>query len=174
MGTSRGSVRPDYLPMALPLISLRRDFPAKTLATPSEEAADSEESEADCSSRSFELLASWSREESCWKTSQGYLEGGLTSFSGSWPRSGMMRNGTAYRLRSLGPGIRGTASGYLPTPVSLSDAKGSPADRYWGSATYRGLLREALRDGPDDGVCPHPSFVEVLMGFPIGWTELSS
>lgn len=89
-------------------------------------------------------------------------------------KSGMMRSGIISQLPTLEPGINGTASGYLPTPVASADAKGAPKNRYWGSPTYRGLLREALRNGPDDPIYPHPHLVELMMGFPKDHTDSSS
>lgn len=56
--------------------------------------------------------------------------------------------------------------------VARSDAKGSSKNRYNGSPESHGNLREVLRDGPEDGQYPHPEFIEWLMGFPIGWTEI--
>jgi hypothetical protein len=43
---------------------------------------------------------------------------GLTEFSETWPRSGMMRNGIAYQLPPLVPLTDETASGLWPTPTS--------------------------------------------------------
>lgn len=59
----------------------------------------------------------------------------------------------------------------LPTPMT-SDAKGAGKDRFLGSPTYRNNLREALRESENDGIYPHPEFVEAMMGFPTGWTDL--
>jgi hypothetical protein len=55
--------------------------------------------------------------DSCsWRTWQLCLFGGWMPFSGRWPRSGMMRNGTAYRLQPLVPRISATGSSYWHTP----------------------------------------------------------
>ena len=55
------------------------------------------------------------------KTSEGYsqlaLDGSLESFSETWPRSGMTRSGTAYRLPPLAPNISAIVSGSWPTPT---------------------------------------------------------
>jgi hypothetical protein len=40
----------------------------------------------------------------------------------------------------------------LPTPNASADTKGCPRNRYWGSKTYRGHLREYLRSGQDDPI----------------------
>ena len=63
-----------------------------------------------------DLLARFDPLTSSWKTSQHSLDGGLTAFSETWPRSGTMRNGIAYRLPPLARPIGGTASGLWPTP----------------------------------------------------------
>lgn len=64
-----------------------------------------------------DLLASYDPGSSSWKTSQHCLVEGLTSFSETWPRSGLMQNGTAYQLPPL---VRLTDEidfGLWPTPV---------------------------------------------------------
>jgi hypothetical protein len=72
------------------------------------------------------------------KTSQGYsqvtLDGSLARFSETWPRAGMTRNGTAYRLRPSAPLTAVTASGSWPTP----DARDSQPEGY-----EAGLRRKA-------------------------------
>lgn len=54
------------------------------------------------------------------KTSQGYsqlmMDGSLEAFSGTWPRAGMTRNGTAYLLPPSAPLTGETESGSWPTP----------------------------------------------------------
>jgi len=60
------------------------------------------------SSTPCELFANWNQESLSWKTSQRCLLEGWTTFSGRWPRSGLMRSGTVYRLRPLVPRISGT------------------------------------------------------------------
>ena len=71
-------------------------------------------------------LASYDRPMSLWRTSQLCLDGGSAVFSETFPRSGMTRSGTAYRLLPLVPLTRGTASGssLIPTPTA-GDSKSS-------------------------------------------------
>jgi hypothetical protein len=57
-----------------------------------------------------------------------------------------------------------------PTPAA-SDHKGAVLNRYMGSETYRSNLREAARTSETDGQL-NPTWVEWLMGFPLGHTEL--
>ena len=57
------------------------------------------------------------------KTCQGYsqvtLDGSLEPFSETWPRAGMTRSGTAYRLPPSAPLTDATASGSWPTPNAV-------------------------------------------------------
>lgn len=62
------------------------------------------------------LLARYDHVTQLWKTSQACFLSGLETFSETWPRSGMTRNGTAYRLPPLVPLTSEIASGLLPTP----------------------------------------------------------
>jgi hypothetical protein len=64
-----------------------------------------------------ESFASFDPATSSWRTSQLSVLGASTEFSGTWPRAGLMRSGTAYRLQPLVRLTRGTASGLLPTPT---------------------------------------------------------
>src|SRR5690349_6082223 len=49
------------------------------------------------------LLANYDQSSSSWKTFQRCLETGWESYSETWPRSGLMQSGTAYRLPELAP-----------------------------------------------------------------------
>jgi len=128
-----------------------------------------------------DLLAKLDLNTQSWRTSQtcllALLENtgdGLAEYSETWPRSGMMRNGIAYRLPILAAGQNGTESGFLPTPTAVTDTKGSPKNRFYGSRTYRSLLREYLRDGMDDPIYPNPALSEVILGYPKDYTRLET
>lgn len=155
------------------LMSSAEVSPAKTFPLPGP-SWDLMAKGRDYGRKSLDYLANYDPTTSSWRTSQTCLVSGLAEFSETWPRSGTMRNGTAYRRLTLAPGIGGTEFGWLPTPTKTADAKGAPKNRFFGSPTCRSNLREWLRDGPDDPIFPHPSFVERVMGFPIGWTELEA
>lgn len=163
----------DWPQMELLPTSSVAGFPAKTSRSRGRVRAWME-SEAACTARSLDLLATYDPTSSSWRTSQHCLIEGLASFSETWPRSGMMRSGTAYQLPTLGPGIGGTEFGWLPTPTASADSKGSPRNRYFGSPTCMSNLREWLRDGPDDPIFPHPDFVEGLMGLPPSWSDCTA
>jgi hypothetical protein len=163
-----------------------------------------------------ELLANFDPDTSSWRTSQHCLVEGLETFSETWPRSGMMRNGTAYQLPPLVPRTyeiecgsslgrpqlhKGPEeSGYWPTPRAIDNGqiktsrtdsrnlKSSPTLSEmvlrWPTPTardYRSPGRSRLeRTGSTAGECLpqaiggqlNPTWVEWLMGFPLGWTAL--
>jgi len=79
--------------------------------------------------KSGDWLASFDSTASCWRTAQTCLAstGALTlaAFSGTWPRSGSMRSGTAYRLPPFTHGTSVIASGssqLLPTITANEDS----------------------------------------------------
>ena len=69
---------------------------------------------------SRESLAKFNRATRSWKTWQLCLDGDLEEFSATWPRSGMMRNGTAYQLAPLVPLTDAIEFGLLPTPSAVN------------------------------------------------------
>ena len=171
------SRRSDFLPMELPSIALSEDSRVKTLA-PRESARDFQtEQEADYGLNSTDLLASFDHRSSLWRTSQHSFLGllnsrdhGLAVFSETWPRSGMMRNGKAYRRQPSVPYMLETVFGssHIPTPTAC-DYKGSGVPR--------------LERGPKNNLrdwfkwhfnlqYPPVAAVEYMMGFPIGHTDL--
>jgi hypothetical protein len=151
--------------------------------------------------------ATWS-----WRTSQLSLLEESDVFSGTWPRSGMTRSGTAYRLQPLALPTGATASGSWPTPTArdhkdtgnlsrvpensllprvVQRREGWPTptarDRHTYAKVKRGArstvetgggtpLVMAVSPGgpPDRGGQLNPTWVEWLMGFPTGWTDLEA
>src|SRR5262245_3811896 len=127
-----------------------------------------------------------------WRTYRIFLSGDSETYSQTWPRAGMTRNGNAYQLAPSAPHTDATGSLSLPTPLASDGDKGgrgdlralvrlgrgsrrrdwpTPLARDWKNRGWvrirvgRTMLPEAV-GGPVS-----PSFVEWLMGFPIGWTE---
>ena len=104
----------------------------------------------------------------------------------------MTRNGNASRLPLLVPHIFATGFGYLPTPDgSFSELRGGltrehdvticlarettgkrKSGKYIGSSLRwcQEFIREYLRTGGD----ANPEWIEVLMGFPVGWTDVTA
>jgi len=173
------------------------DSLAKTCPSP----ASKQESKApvqDYGRNSIELLAKYDLGTRLWKTSQHSLvatgEDGLAEFSETWPRSGMTVNGIAYQLPPLVPLIVETGYGLWPTPCSAAEApnlnsnkKNGPksliqvAREMWPTPTAHnakegGYPAEYSRNTPtlaaEAGGKLNPTWVEWLMGFSPGWTDL--
>ena len=93
------------------------DFPAKT--SPLRERARELKASVPVYGQSLpDSLASFDPDTQSWRTSQHCLIEGLSVFSETWPRSGMMQNGIAYRLPPLVPLTDATESGSWPTPAT--------------------------------------------------------
>ena len=134
------------------------------------------------------LLARFDPSTQLWKTSQLSLFGGLSEFSGTWPRSGMLRSGIVYQLDPLVRLTDETGSGYWPTPmaheggtgpVSLTGAvsgrfhmtldRAVELDRLHQDSDQEAMTFETYRN---DGGKLNPNWIEWLMGYPTGWTEI--
>lgn len=62
----------------------------------------------------------------------------------------------------------------IPTPTA-TDYRGGCSTRFYQGGGYDGLLRSFLEVTPLGRIGPmNPEWIEWLMGFPIGWTELSA
>lgn len=73
-------------------------------------------------------FASYDPDGCCWRTFQVCLGGDLETFSGTWPRAGMTRSGTAFRLRPSAPITDVTGSSWLPTPRATDGDRGGRGD----------------------------------------------
>lgn len=83
-------------------------------------------------------LAKYDPDMSSWRTCRPFLIEGLDGFSETWPRSGLMRSGTAYQLPPLARRTDAIASGLWPTPgAAMSD----PAPDVWLASQERHRLR---------------------------------
>lgn len=107
----------------------------------------------------------------CWRTWQRCLTGEWEPYSEAWPRSGMTRNGIAYRLPTLVPDNYGTEFGLWPTP-NASAFKG-------GRSSPRRGKKNPERNNWQDWCSlvlgqryPVPETAEQVMGYPTGYTEI--
>jgi hypothetical protein len=105
-------------PTLFPLTSSAAGSPAKTSAS-RDRVPVSLESVLDFGASSLESFASYDPDTSSWRTSQHSLLGGLETFSETWPRSGMVRGGTAYPLPPSAPLTDETGSLSWPTPNTI-------------------------------------------------------
>ena len=141
---------------------------ARTLAQPEKEQALTAP-EVECGSTWRGSLARFDRATSSWRTPQCSLLEGLDEFSETWPRWGMMQNGECSERAMSAHRIGETESGSWPTP-KCQDSRGALVDR------KKCNLAEVVHGGeltPQNRKARlNPNWVEWLMGWPIGWTDL--
>lgn len=115
---------------------------------------------ATCGPQPSSASAWYDRASHSWRTFQvSFLAATLEPFSETWPNAGMMRNGKCYPQPSLALPTYENESGLWPTPRAFMH-KDSCVDR------GKGNLGEVV-GGP-----LNPPWVEWLMGWPLGWTDL--
>jgi hypothetical protein len=173
------------------------DFHAKTFL-PQDKEQELMESEAECGEKWRGSFTKYDQSSCSWKTHQCSLLGDLDEFSETWPQWGLMRDGECWEQRTLEQTIRGTESGFVPngvdyfhTPNTTGLDGGSNSrkalrkrQKNWPtplSTEYRAnrVQRENHHNGltqavlaTQDGGQLNQMWVEWLMGWPIGWTDL--
>ena len=162
------------------LLTLYREvFHAKTSALP-EKAQESPENGQECGPTWRGSLAKFDPDSSLWKTVQLSLLGDSELSSVTWPASGMTAAGQCWEQRTLEQTIRGTEFGLLlPTPDTVNrDNKKVLFDRNAESqsgrslATYARTFSNQFLEQTNNGGSLNPTWVEWLMGWPLGWTDL--
>jgi hypothetical protein len=201
-------------------MSSAADSPARTSALPEKATALPVQGPVFGAS-SLGSLASYDPATLSWRTSQRCLLEEWAPFSATFPRSGMTRSGTLFRLQPLVRRTGGKESGLWATPVAnqsaaaslpalLKEAKRLHLRRQWTLATQvaaehvhghrmwptpqaadrkgtgqpgtkshtnhleRGSLLTAAVTESTAGGQLNPTWVEWLMGFPLGWTALDA
>tara|TARA_R110000803_G_scaffold50703_3_gene105050 strand:+ start:1612 stop:2070 length:459 start_codon:yes stop_codon:yes gene_type:complete len=122
------------------------------------------------------LSTSYDPVSSSWKTSQQLLFEDYQQSLDRLPKSGMTVNGQLYRLDNVEHPISDAGGFALPTPT-VNESKNNPSgasqwDRHDSlnveAAKIKGLDKTTGKDFQ-----LNPLFVEEMMGFPIGWTDLN-
>lgn len=142
---------------------------------------------------SLESFAFFDRDTCSWRTSQDFLWQGTEDLASSLtlPKWGTMRNGRLFQRQPLVRPISGKGFSLLPTPASCkaandttlmcsSDARKRPNKLGWVAGLtatahkrgYSGQAEKSLLCPSHAGGPINPEWLEHLMGFPIGWTEL--
>jgi hypothetical protein len=161
-------------------------FHAKTY--PAQERAQAlTESEAECGEKWRASFTKYDPDMRLWKTHQCSLLGDLEPYSETWPQWGLMRDGECWEQRMLEQTIRGTESGLSPTPTTQGLNGGSNSRKSamrkgtWPTPTAHNAKEtnapsESERNTPtlaaQAGGQLNPTWVEWLMGWPLGWTDL--
>ena len=122
---------------------------------------------------SLASFAYYVRASRSWRTSQDSIAEDLATFSGTWPRSGMTRNGIAYALPTLVPRTAVSGCSLWPTPTAR-DYKDVGRNTNYASLYRKGKLAGFVAHRQPAGEpigSLNPAWVEWLMGFPSGWTD---
>ncbi len=183
------------------LMSFLADFPVRTSA-PRALVQESKANEVVCGRTWPGLLAKFDRASSTWRTAQYSLLADSDVYLETWPRWGLMRTGASY-LRPIpalpicvssmtkemalngGYNQKGqkrqigleNAVKYWPTPRARdAQPEGLEAGkRRIEKYSTCGLQTAVSLNGEECGLGPlNPAWVEWLMGWPIGWTELKA
>lgn len=147
-------------------------FPVRTLARLGGGAQGSMESDQDYGQKWPGSFVKYNQSGCFWKTAQCSLLEGSGEFLGTWPKWGLMRNGECWELDMSGALTCEKESGlWHPTPTK-SDYRGA---NLRGEKQRESQLKEWLHVRYSQGMkttYPHPSFLERVMAWPQGWTEL--
>lgn len=141
--------------------------PARTSALQDVERA-WKESEVFWFSRCSDLLTKFSQPLFSWRMSQRSALQARIWLRKNWPAGGMTVDGKLYQLKKSELRTFVKDGSYLPTPTanSYGTNKGGGAGRV-------GMERPSLQTmAKDRGGVLDPIFVEWVMGYPSGWTEL--
>jgi len=134
-----------------------------------------------CGRLPLESFAKWCRDSYSWRTCPASCLGNIDiskRFSGTWPNSGMILSGESWELPTLAHRISAIGFGSpppcgissVPTPAAAdSRNRGNPEDPVVKRriAIGKQVNLSMVVSGP-----LNPEWIEWLMGFPIGWTDL--
>jgi hypothetical protein len=179
------------------LTSYLADFPVKTLV-PQDAGLESPGKNPACGNTWHESLGRYDHSTHTLKTAQCSLFEDSTLSSPTLPRWGSMQSGELFRRQTLVRPTDATESGLWPTPTSTLGTNGGlvtpskareggtliealSARTLWPTPTAHNAKEfnspsEALRNEPTlaarAGGALNPTWVEWLMGWPLGWTDL--
>lgn len=183
------------------LTSYLAGFPVRTYRSP-ERNKGLQGKGQDSGGTSLASFAKWCPLTFSWKTVQRSLFEDSTLYSGTWPRSGMMRRGVCSGRTMLERRTSENASGLsvsYPTPCALdkgggrfnrSLSAGAAVRPTLGAMARHNLWPTPTRQDASNNAGPsqmrrnslplnaaiggplNPDWVEWLMGWPIGWTAL--
>lgn len=159
-------------------MSSQADFLARTFPQP-EKAQESMGQGRECGSTWLGSFARFDPNSSSWRTPQCSLLEGLDVFSETWPRWGTMRNGERWELSTLAPRTDEIESGSLPgdgrlwmTPKASDGVFATPSTTGRTRRMSTHLGTQMKFSVAENGGRPNPDWIEWLMAWPIGWTEL--
>lgn len=124
-----------------------------------------------------ESFARFDHDSRSWRTPQCSLLEDLDVYSETWPKSGMMRRGVCWELPMSVRPTEGTESGFLqkmlyPTPIAHNAKEMGCLSDLRRKTLGLGTLAATGQLGPRGAL--NPVWVEWLMGWPLGWTDLNA
>jgi len=170
------------------LMSYLAGFHART-SQQQERAQALTESVQECGEKWHGSFTKYDQDSSLWRTHQCSLLGDLEPYSETWPRWGLMRDGECWEQQMLAHLTKETESGLLPTPNARDWKDGKTAGNrkspglgvvvHWSTpvADDTSYRKEKYAQGgtalsTQAGGSLNPTWVEWLMGWPLGWTDL--
>ena len=151
------------------LTSFLADFHAKTSAQQGEPIEkDLTEAEADCGQRCTELLMRYDPDSRSLKTPQRSLFGGWIECSRILPRYGLMRDGECFPLRMLEHDTSVKGYGLWESIGTLVKTQRCRSEKFMRKGTIPNPYELCKANGGK----PRIEWLEHLMGWPIGWTDL--
>ena len=125
-----------------------------------------------CGLTPYVSLGKWSQATSSWKMSLSYLlQDTFHKWPQTWLRAGIVSDGECFQQQRWERRIAEIDSGLLPTPAaSLWKRNTCTVEEFHLAerSKKKPIGLAARLGGP-----PHPEYLEWMMGWPIGWTELS-
>ena len=125
----------------------------------------------ECGEKWHASFAKWNPDLSLWKTPQCSLLGDSEEFLETWPQWGLMRNGECWEQIPSDFPITEPEFGWLPTPIATDWKGGCSAIRKDRGKPRTDSIRMYIKT-KFNITYPHPNFLEALMEWPQGWTEL--
>jgi len=157
------------------LTLFRGAFPVRTLVL-QDEGTDLTESVQECGKKWPGLLAKYDPNSHLWRTVQCSLLEDLNESLQTLPRWGMTVNGELYLLPTSVQNINEKEFGSWPTPNAWDGKRGPRSAENLATKKHQISLvtavKHSLTTDYQNGGQLNPTWVEWLMGWPLGWTDL--
>lgn len=159
------------------LMSFLAAFPVRTYPELAK-ALESKEVDRDFGSKWQESSVRFDRDSYCWRTHLCLWEEVLPWSLVTLPRWGLMLNGVVFQHQSAERPITATESGLLPTPRASMGSHGiawcraRTGEHRYNLEDYLAWMHLQAGGEEEPGLNANPGYVEWLMMWPSGWTDL--
>ena len=136
-------------------------------------ALELQENDPVCGRPSRASLANFDPDTSSWRTSQRCLIEEWALYSETWPESGMTRSGRLFPRAPWALHTCDDGCSLWLTPTASMDERGFGIPLHENTGRYKlSTVRRVHALVGEHGWRIHPNFTEVLMGYPMDWTEI--